>query len=240
MAKKSERDSRRAVAEQMRKTQQRKERQRSLLILGASVLVVLGLLGSAIFVYVKDGREKERLAGEPIEKIGATAAAAGCDPAKSVAANGSGQHIDPPKRISYDQAPPAFGAHWPNFLQGSELRSFYTENDRPRIEQLVHSLEHGHSIIWYDQTVKPGSAAYKNLKSIAGKYDPQTDKVLVAPWNTSDGGSFPNGKHIALTHWSGPQKQEGITQYCTAPSGAVVKKYVAAHPPSSAPEPGSP
>ena len=45
MTKKSERESRRAIAEQMRKAQARKERQRSLLILGSCVIVVLALLG---------------------------------------------------------------------------------------------------------------------------------------------------------------------------------------------------
>ena len=240
MAKKSERDNRRAIAEQMRKAQQRKERQRSLLILGACVLVVVALLGSAVFVYVKDNREKERLAGKPVQEIGVSTAAAGCDPVKSVDANGSGQHIDPPKRIPYEQAPPAFGPHWPNYLQGSELRSFYSESDRPEIERLVHSLEHGHTIIWYDETVKPGTKAYKDVQAMARKYDPETDKIMAAPWNKSDGGSFPSGKHIALTHWTGPQKQKGITQYCAKPSGAVLKKYIADHPANSAPEPEAP
>ncbi len=240
MAKKNERDDRRAIAEQMRKEQQRKERRRSLLILGACVLVVAVLLGSAVFVYVKDNREKDKLAGKPVEKIGATAAAAGCDPVKKADANGSGQHLNPPKKITYEQAPPAFGPHWPNYLQGSELRSFYTESDRPEIERLVHSLEHGHTIIWYDATVKPGTQAYKDVQAIAGKYDAETEKVMAAPWNESDGGSFPSGKHIGLTHWTGPDNQKGITQYCELPSGAVVKKFVKDYPANSAPEPEAP
>ena len=65
---------------------------------------------------------------------------------------GLGQHINAPQKIPYDQAPPSYGAHWPNFLQGSEIRTFYTPSDRPEIERLVHSLEHGHTILWYDET----------------------------------------------------------------------------------------
>jgi hypothetical protein len=240
VTKKSERDNRRAIAEQMRKAQQRKERQRSLLILGACVLVVVALLGSAVFVYVKDNREKEKLAGQPVEKIGATTAAAECEPVKSVDATGSGQHIDPPKQITYQGAPPAFGPHWPNYLQGSELRSFYTRTDRPEIERLVHSLEHGHTIIWYDETVKPGSQAYKDIRAMAGKFDPETDKVMAAPWKASDGDSFPSGMHVAFTHWTGPQKQKGITEYCKAPSGAVLQKFIKDYPANSAPEPEAP
>ena len=132
MAKKNERDNRRAIAEQMRKEQQRKERRRSLLILGACVLVVVVLLGSAVFVYVKDQREKDRLAGKPIAEIGVSKDAAGCDPIKTADANGSGQHIDPPKKIKYEQAPPAFGPHWPNYLQGSSCAASTPSRTAPR------------------------------------------------------------------------------------------------------------
>ena len=104
----------------------------------------------------------------------------------------------------------------------------------------MHSLEHGHTILWYDETVKPGTDAYKDIQAIAKKYDPETDKVMAAPWNESDGGSFPSGKHVALTHWTGPEDQKGATQYCEAPSGAVVASFVKDYPPSNAPEPGAP
>ena len=56
----------------------------------------------------------------------------------------------------------------------------------------------------------------------------------------ADGGSFPEGKHVALTHWTGPDNQKGVTQYCAAPSGAVVKQFMADYPASSAPEPDAP
>ena len=70
MVKKNERDSRRAIAEQMRKEQARKERRRSLLILGACVVVVLGLLGTAVFVYVQDLREEKKSEGTPLAELG--------------------------------------------------------------------------------------------------------------------------------------------------------------------------
>jgi len=241
VAKKNERENqRRAVAEQLRKQQQRKERRRSMLILGACIVIVVGLLAAALVPYIKDQRAKKKAEGTPVAQLGASESAAGCSPPKSVDANGSGQHINPPKKIKYDAAPPAFGPHWPNYLQGSELRSFYTENDRPEIERLVHSLEHGHTILWYDETVKPGTQAYKDVQAIAAKFDPETDKFMAAPWNTTDGGSFPSGKHIAFTHWNGPTNQKGVTQYCKAPSGAVLSAFMKSNPASSAPEPAAP
>ena len=108
------------------------------------------------------------------------------------------------------------------------------------IERLVHSLEHGHTILWYDETVKPGTDAYKYVQQIADKFDPETDKFMAAPWNTSDGGSFPSGKHIAFTHWTGPDKQKGETQYCKAPSGGALGTFMKKSPASSAPEPAAP
>jgi hypothetical protein len=240
VANKNERDNRRAIAEQMRKEQARKEMRRSLLILGGCVIVVLALLGSAVFVYVKDQREKNKDAGTPLAKLGATTSAAACDPVKKEKATGNNNHVDPPTKIPYPEAPPSSGPHWGNFLQGSEIRSFYTTEDRPEIERLVHSLEHGHTILWYDDTVKPGTEAYKDIQAIANKFEDGSDKFMSAPWEKGDGGSFPSGKHVALTHWTGSDNQQGITQYCGAPSGAVVDKFMADYPASDAPEPDAP
>ena len=239
MVNKSERDNRRAIAEKMRKEQARKERQRSLLILGACVAVVLGLLGTAVFVYVKDLREESAAAGTPLADLGVSTAAADCDPVKQVDATGSGDHIDPPTKIPYPDAPPASGPHWGNFLQGSEIRNLYTTGDRPEIERLVHSLEHGHTILWYDDTVTPGSDAYKDIEAISQKFD-EGDKFMAAPWQASDGKPFPSGRHVALTHWTGGEDQKGVTQYCAAPSGAVVEKFMDDFPANNAPEPDSP
>jgi hypothetical protein len=87
--------------------------------------------------------------------------------------------------------------------------------------------------------VKPGTEAYKNIQAIAKTFD-EGDKFIAAPWEEADGKAFPSGKHVALTHWTGPEKQQGITQFCGAPSGAVVEQFMSEYPASSAPEPGAP
>ncbi len=239
MVKKNERDNRRAIAEQLRKEQQRKERRRSLLILGACVIVVLGLLGSASYVYWQDQKERKKAEGTPLAELGVSTSAADCDPVKKVDATGSGEHINAPQKVPYPDSPPAFGPHWPNFLQGSEIRSFYTTGDRPEVERLVHSLEHGHTILWYDESVKPGTDQYKDVQAISAKFE-EGDYFIAAPWKATDGDEFQPGRHIALTHWTGPEKQQGITQYCAAPSGAVVKKFTDDYKAGNAPEPGAP
>jgi hypothetical protein len=241
MAKKSAHEAeRRARVEQMRREQARKERTRSLTILGGCVVLVIGLLAAALIPYIKDQREKSRLEGTPVSKLGASESAAGCAAVSTKDANGSGKHLTIGQPIPYEDAPPASGPHWGNYLQGSEIRTFYTAEDRPELERLVHSLEHGHTILWYDDTIKTGSDEYKDIKLIADKLGLDS-YFIAAPWTSQDEGgkSFPEGKHIALTHWTGPEKQQGVTQYCVKPSGAVIDDFVKKYPKENAPEPGA-
>jgi len=153
------------------------------------------------------------------------------------------------QKILYPDAPPADGPHWGNYLQGSELRHFYSTDDRPPVERLVHSLEHGHTILWYDKTIADDSSALADVQAIAKKFpsnsDP-TDKFIAAPWTSADGKAFPGGKHVALTHWSmggtngNPDGQQGVWEYCSKVSGAVVEKFMQDYPYSDSPEPNAP
>jgi len=229
---------RKAMIEQLRREQQRKERLRTWGILGVCGLVVVLLLGFAVGKYVKDQKAADKIANAPMSSIGVSRSAAGCDPVKTENASGSGQHVTPPQPISYP-APPAYGKHWGNFLTGSEIRTFYTRDDVPEIERLVHSLEHGHTILWYDDTIKTGSADYKAIQQLADKLGGDS-YLMAAPYITkTDGGTFPSGKHVAFTHWTGPAKQTGVWEYCARPSGTVAQDFVKKYPPDNAPEPGS-
>lgn len=237
MAKKNPKnDERRALVEKMRADQQRKEKQRSMLILGACIVVVLGLLAAAVIPYVKDQNAKEQVRNTDVAKLGTPKAEAGCDEVTTKSAQGSGDHQAIGTAIEYPDAPPAFGAHWPNFLQGAEIRNFYTVDDRPELERMVHSLEHGHTFLWYDDTITPGTEAYDDLQDIATKFSSNPD-FNILPWKSTDGGAFPEGKHVALTHWTGPEDQQGVWQYCAAPSGEVIADFDAEYPKSNSPEP---
>ena len=143
-------------------------------------------------------------------------------------------------KIPYPDAPPAFGPHWANYLQGSEIRNFYTVEDRPEIERLVHSLEHGHTILWYDDTVKPGTDAYKDSAGDRREVRRETDKFIAAPWTGDDGKSFPSGKHVALTHWTGPENQRASRSTAPAPAARWSQEFMKEYPASNAPEPDAP
>lgn len=229
---------RKAMIEQLRREQKRKERLRTWGILGVSGLVVVLLLGFAVGKYVKDQRAADKLSNAAMSSIGVSRSAAGCSPIKTVDASGSGQHLDPPTVIRYPDAPPAFGKHWGNFLIGSEIRTFYSRSDVPEIERLVHSLEHGHTILWYDDTVKKGSKDYEAIQQMAEKMGLDS-YFIAAPYSGTDGGTFPEGKHVALTHWTGPRNQKGVWEYCGKPSGEVVKDFTEKYPKDNAPEPGA-
>jgi hypothetical protein len=247
VAKKNPRnEERRALVEKMRAEQARKERQRSMLILGACIVVVLGLLSAAVIPYIKKQHHDSVIANSGLAKLGATKAAAACLPLKTKAPTGlqvsgvNGNHVNVGTPITYTDAPPAFGQHWPNYLTSTEQRNFWTPQDRPPLEQMVHSMEHGHTYLWYDDTIKPGSAEYQTLQDIAQKFSSNL-YFNVLPWKSTDGGSFPSGTHVVLTHWTDTNsKQLGVWEYCGQASGQVVADFTKAYPSSDAPEPGAP
>ncbi len=244
MAKKNSKDNeRRARIDQLRQEQARKERMRSMLILGVCVVAVLGLLAAALVPYLKDRNETKALASKSVAKIGVSETAAACDPVETKPTDENQTHVPSPQAIGYDDAPPSFGPHRPQAAPFE--RRFYTSSDRPEIPELVHNLEHGYVILWYDKTVADDQEQMRFIKAIADKFGDENTRFIAAPWNESDGDAFPEGKHIALTRWSADAKdpgneklQRGNWRYCGSTSGAVVSAFVAQWPNEESPEPG--
>jgi len=238
VAKKQQNLERRAIAETIRRDQARKERMRSLSILAACGLVVAIVLGLAVTKYVKNRNANERVAGTPFAKIGVPRAAAACKPINRVTyvVPAGGNHVANGTPLTYPNSPPAFGKHWETPMSPTEYRTFYATSDRPAKELLVHSLEHGYTVIWYDETLAANDSAVAALKGIAAKY-PLGDHVVIAPWTSKDGTAFPTGSHLALTHWTGPSKQQGVWEYCGRVSGAVANEFVSSYPKTNSPEP---
>lgn len=245
MAKASKDKDRRAVVEQLRREQQRAEKKRTAAIIGACVLVGLLIIGAAAYPVVKDALTQSELGGKDLSALGVAASAAGCTEPTATKASGSADHRPEGSDLPYTDAPPATGPHYPTWAPMT--RKFYTAKDRPDVGYLVHNLEHGYNILWYDETVAGNDAQLAAVEAIAAKF-PGTDfenKFIAAPWTDDDGEPFPDGAHVALTHWSmggtngNPEGQQGITQYCDAPSGEVVGDFVEDYPYSDSPEPGA-
>jgi hypothetical protein len=237
VAKSTKDRDRRALIEEMRKKQQAQERRRTLVVVLACLLVGGLIIGFALIQYL-DARSKEN---RDLSDIGVAKAAAACQPIKTKKVDLQPQkdgtyHKPVGEKIDYPDAPPSFGYHWGNFLSGTEVKNIYTQSERPPVERLVHSLEHGYTILWYDETIADDTEAMNDLKSVAAKY-PVGDFLIIAPWTKSDGASFPGDAHVALTHWRG--NDEGVSEYCGKVSGPVVGQFTDDYPKSDSPEPGA-
>ncbi len=245
MAKQSKDKDRRAVVEQMRREQQRAEKKRTYAIMGGVVAVALVIIGLGAYPLIQDARQQSEFSGRGLDEIGAAAAQAGCQDVQADAATGSADHRPESEELVYDQAPPASGSHYPTWADFG--RKFYTAQDRPELGYLVHNLEHGYSILWYDETVADSDEQLAQVKAIANKFEGSDfeNKFIAAPWTAEDGEAFPDGAHVALTHWSmggtngNPEGQRGITQYCEVPSGEAVATFMEDYPYTDSPEPNA-
>lgn len=242
--KNSDNKDRRAKIAQLQAEAKAADRRRTATIVGAAGVVVALIAGAVTYAIASDDN---RVPSGSLTSLGVAAAAAGCDPVTTDKTSGAGLHVGPgtPKpgetTVKYATVPPSSGAHYgqpafPNL-------GFYTAQDRPRIESLVHNLEHGYTVLWYDSTASAQQLA--TLRAVSTKTNATAaakEKFIVSPWDASYG-AFPAGKHFALSHWSAEagdvNKQAGHRQLCNDVSGAVVEKFVTAYPLTSAPEAGA-
>jgi hypothetical protein len=182
-----------------------------------------------------------------LQKIGAPASVCGKETTKK--ATGNQQHVPDGQEIFDPDAPPAFGEHYGT--PDPMTRKLYTAGDRPKLGTLVHNLEHGYTILWYDQSIADDDKQMNELRGIADKLAGTTNlrtKFKAVPWLESDGKQFPKGEHIAFTHWSAggadvaaqgdTSKQIGVWQYCSAVSGDALNSFMLKYPYMDAPEPG--
>jgi hypothetical protein len=239
------REERQRVVEQMRAQQKRAERRRGQAIVAVCVLVALGIIVAAAWGPVVDHFRTAKYADKPVEQIGAPASS--CQKPITKPATGNQQHLPDGSPVSYPDNPPAFGKHYID--PDPMARKFYTAQDRPALGTLVHNEEHGYTILWYDDSVSGDSDQMSQIRAIADKYagtSDQRDKFKAVPWTADDGKPFPDGQHIALTHWSvggtenaaaGKPKQVGVWQYCSSVSGAALKTFMLDYPFSDSPEP---
>lgn len=252
-------NDRRAIIDDIRKKQRGAERARGMAIISVCSVIAVGIVAAAAWGPVKDSVESNKYKSTALQDIGESPAAAGCQKIIERKADGNQQHIPTGTQQIYTTAPPAFGPHWNE--QGvapvAMSRKFFTRDDRPELEALVHNLEHGYTILWYDDTV--GGDELNQIRAIADKFTGDTDfrdKFIAVPWTAADEKEtfkkgkpeteFPKGTHIAFTHWSAggngqtdPSKQQGAFEYCAGVSGQALKTFMKTYPYTDSPEPTS-
>ncbi|MEV5002680.1 DUF3105 domain-containing protein [Nocardioides sp. LML1-1-1.1] len=245
---KSEKSDRRQVIDEIRRKQKSAEKRQGRAIVGVCVLVALLIVGAAAYSPVKTAIEKARYSGKDLADIGASASV--CGKITEEEATGSGEHVPSTEQVKYDHAPPAFGKHWneAGLAPAPITDRYYTAGSRPELESLVHNLEHGYTILWYDETAAKDSGEIAAIKAMAATLDAndtnQRLKFKAAPWTKADaketGKDFPKGQHIAFTHWrndAAASKSYGAWQYCSEASGKALKDFMQKYPFTDAPEP---
>lgn len=186
MSSKSSRPSS-ARLEQAKKQKQQEQRRRYLLIGGAALALLLVVAGVAAAM----------LQPRQATSVGS----ASCDSVQLLADEGRG-HLSPgdPTPV-YKTVPPTSGTHNPASLPAG----IYDNNTD--ITMLVHSLEHGYVIMYYNGI---SSQELAQLKAIQNQ-DPF--KTIVAP--------YPNMPHkIALAAWARLQTCDGV-------SDAAIRSFIA-------------
>lgn len=225
---------RRAKVEELRRQQRAAERRRTTIFIGIASVVGIGIIAAAAIPLINQGREQSR----PYSEFGVSAAAAECDPVTNDAV-ASAQHVE--GNLEYATIPATGGDHSPD--PSPPPRNFFTADDGYPVERLVHHMEHGYTILWYASTVS--EADLQTLEDLTDRVRNDNDrrKFIVAAWDESRG-AFPEGKSIALTHWSASGEGAGAQgvghrQLCGQVSGEVVDQFMTQFPFTDAREPNA-
>lgn len=227
---------RRARVETLRREQLAKERRKSMIIVALAVVVGVAIVLAAAWpAYRKSHNDPAK---KSMSSFGVTAAAASCSSVATTSGTNTDAlrtHVTDGKVQKYKTVPPSYGPHWATPVLSS--RPFYSVKDRPQMEQLVHNLEHGYTIVWYDDTIKGAAlSTLKNISSNARSRDETApSKFIVSAWDDAYG-SFPAGKHIGISHWGAADSH---IQLCGKVSGEVVGNFIKKYPAKDSPEPNA-
>ncbi|HEY3310533.1 MAG TPA: DUF3105 domain-containing protein [Anaerolineales bacterium] len=164
--------------EQNRQREQRKKKQ-TYAVIGVAALVVVGVITAILWQSAKTQPVGEAVSVPP-DYI---------------------NHVAVGTPLSYPSDPPAGGPHYGNTFE----RGFYDETSLPNQPgdpqgYLVHNLEHGYVIFWYN-CAKLDENACKDLKTgIKTLMDSKNNNKLIAfPWKSID-------SPLVMTSWGRLQR----------------------------------
>lgn len=192
----STRAAARERAEQLKRQHQRRERLRSLVIWGATGVIVVALIAVAAIAILDQQSEKTDLAADVQDY------------------EVSQGHVTTP--VDYEQSPPAGGEHNPIWLNCGIYDEPVPE------ENAVHSMEHGAVWITYrpdlpDEDVDQLAEALPSTYSILSPYPDLEEPVVASAWGkqlTLDGADDDRLQEFIRTYHQGPQTPE-VGAACT-------------------------
>lgn len=176
----------------------------------AAVVVGGGVAAVALAVaFLPSGEGAIPSSDQLLQRSAQAAEAAGCgdvtttpsfEPADQDRTHIGGADIAGPPLTSYPTIPPASGPHADSTLPAGVYDTF----GLAELYRSIHSLEHGATVVWYDQT-----APADRVADLLAFYDRRLqdaqvgqDRVIVAPYDfASPGGVLPDGSQMALIAW---------------------------------------
>lgn len=177
-------NDRAAKAKKQLKAHQRAEKRGSYMIVGVCGVVALLIVGAAAFRPVMNWWDLRKFNDVDLASIGSAADV--CAPEIVIPASGEQDHRDEGS-IEYTTSPPVFGPH--RSVPATMERKFYTPDDVPELEQLVHNEEHGYTFLWYDATVADDDELMDEVEAISTKLrgtDNFRLKFKAVPWTGAD------------------------------------------------------
>ena len=204
------------------------ERRRSWLLAGSALGV-----GALLIVIVEVPRwtAPTPVANRSLTHLGVSAAKAACSAVTSPTVEAKG---DVPATTSgkatvvkYKNTPPTSGKSFTT--PADNTVHFYSVGSGPAPETLVRNLQDGYTVLWYTPSLDQKQVDQLTYVGDKGSAVAQSDKFIVAPWDTKRG-AFPAGKSVALAAW-------GSVQFCAGVNGTTVQSFISSHPPSKAPTP---
>jgi hypothetical protein len=204
------------------------ERRRSWLLAGAALSIGALLI---VIVEVPKWTAATPVADRSLKHLGVSVAKAACAPVTNptVQAKGDAPATTAGKAtvVKYSTTPPTSGKSFATAADNTV--HFYSAGSGPAPETLVRNLQDGYTVLWYTPSLDKKQIDQLTYVGDKGAAVAQSDKFIVAPWDTKRG-AFPAGKSVALTAW-------GSVQYCAGVNGSTVQTFIDNHPPTKAPTP---
>ena len=161
-------------------------------------------------------------------------ATGGCTDEVDNAAGGQ-DHVDPGTEMEYEGVPPVSGKHWG---QWPEITArVYEADERPELGELVHSQEHGWTIVWYADGVAT-RATLPRPPMLSMRPERRRSSSCRGPPTTAM--PSPTEPQVAMTHWGGGDDAQEYRQYCASVSADAVLAFTERRPYTDSHEPDAP
>lgn len=189
MSKKLEQKQRRRETEEKKRAEARKESLRRNLV---TIVVALVVTAVVVVAIVMQRGDSGSISGD----VGGSAAAANCTDVESPDDQGREHIPNDETHPPYSSSPPTSGPHY----EIPAANNFFTEQLAP--EQLVHNLEHGQIVIWYNP-----DADEELLGQVETLFRQEPNATVAAPYTDIEA-----PYEIALTAWGKLQMCEKVSQ----------------------------